>query len=70
MDAAPFEPADKGRMEITKEDESQESDLRWSDRVSGITLTDLARLLELSVPAINCALDRAEIVTGIRRTFG
>jgi hypothetical protein len=63
MDAAPFEPADKGRMEITKEDESQESDLRWSFRVSGTTLTDLARHLGLSVPGIGYPLEKAKIIT-------
>jgi hypothetical protein len=52
-----------GRIGITKEDEGQESDLRWSVRVSGITLGHLARHLGLSVPGIGYHLEWARIIT-------
>jgi hypothetical protein len=51
-----------GRMQMTNVDESQEADLRWSVRVSGITLADLARHPGLSVPGIGYPLERAEMV--------
>jgi hypothetical protein len=57
-------------MEITKEDESQESDLHSCVRVSGITPSDFVRPLALSVPGIGYPLERDEIIAGIRRTFG
>jgi hypothetical protein len=52
-----------GRTEVTEEDESQERDLRWSVRVSGITPSDLARHLELNVSGIGYHLGRADIFT-------
>jgi len=57
-------PRTGGRMEMTKENESQESDLCRSVRVSGITLRHLARHLGLGIPGIGHRhpLERDEIL--------